>query len=367
MNTEVTVIGGGIIGCSIAYYLAQANINVTLFEEQKIASQSTSAAAGMLGAHSELDEMNTFYSFARHSQLTYQQLHKEIQNNCGINIEHKSGGILQLVYSEQEKQALTALLSLPTVTWYEAKDVFDLEPSIAPHIVGAAYIKDDVNVLPTSVCQGFAKSAQCLGAAIYEYTSVFDIQKQANTYSLYTTKGMFQSKYVVIANGVWSTSFFQKLGLSHTITPVKGECISVHTKTPTLTHTLFHNSSYIVPRNNGELVIGATMAKNDWSREPSVGGIEKVIAKAKTMLPNVEKMTLQSCWAGLRPETFDGKPFIGPHPEDDSLFFATGHYRNGILLAPATGQMIRDFILQHDISKEWKEAFRINRSSPTFI
>ncbi|HWL11879.1 MAG TPA: FAD-dependent oxidoreductase, partial [Ureibacillus sp.] len=156
-------------------------------------------------------------------------------------------------------------------------------------------------------------------------------------------------------------------GLNHQLTPVKGECLSVIDEKATLNHTLFHEHCYIVPRNNGRLVIGATMLENDWSDGVSLGGIDALIAKAKTMLPTIADMKIDSFWSGLRPQTGDQKPFIGHHPEDEGILFATGHYRNGILLAPATGQMIRDLILKREVKNEWVEAFKIDRPQPLLL
>lgn len=363
MNTtfDVAVVGGGIIGTSIAYYLSKEGLDVAVFEQQQIAAESTSAAAGMLGAHSEGIDLEVFYPFARKSQLDYFSLQNELKEQSGIDIELKRGGIFQLVYSEIEKQNLQATIALPTVQWYERQAVLTKEAVVTSDIIGAAYIEDDVSVLPTSVCQAFCKSAQNLGASLFEYTPVLSIQKQNGTYSIQTLKGTFTAKYVVIASGVWSTTFFKQLGLNYEITPVKGECISVYSDKPVLTHTLYHEQNYIMPRNNGRLVIGATMVRDDWSRNVTTGGIEKLLTKAKSMLPTITDMKIESFWAGLRPDTFDRKPFIGRHPEDDQLLFATGHYRNGILLAPATGQMIRDLIVNKPVQKEVVEAFKIDR------
>lgn len=358
---DVAIIGGGIIGCSIAYYLAKENIDVAVFEEKQIASKSTSAAAGMLGAHSECDDLEIFYPFARSSQLAYFKLQDELRELSGVDIELRKGGIFQLAYSAQEKEELSATLSLPTVSWYGNSEVRNRENGVSADIIGAAYIEDDVNVLPHSTCLAFSKSAQVFGASIFEYTPVFAIQKEDSIYTIKTNKGTFQAKTVVIANGVWSSSFFHQLGLHHTLSPVKGECVSVSSEQPLLKHTLFHEHCYIVPRNNGRLVIGATMVKNDWHEQPTLGGLESLIAKAKTMLPTVTDLKIESCWAGLRPQTFDNKPFIGHHPEDEGILFATGHFRNGILLAPATGQMIRDLIVKKAVRKDWIEAFKVNR------
>lgn len=358
---DVVVIGGGIIGSAIAFYLAKEKINVAVLESQKIGEKTTKAAAGMLGAHSENNDSDLFYPFARSSQLDYFKLQDEILELSGVNIELKKGGIFKLVFNETEKANLNHILSQPTVTWYERLDMLKKIPNITPNILGAAYIEEDVNVLPYSVCQGFSKSAQILGATVYEHTQVLSVQKIDSNYLLKTTNGQFEANKVVIAAGVWSNIFFNQLGLNHKLVPVKGECIAVRTENVALKHTLFHEHNYIVPRNNGQLVIGATMIPNDWDDQPSLNGIEFLIRKAKSMFPAISYMKIDSFWAGLRPQTFDENPFIGVHPEDDHILFATGHFRNGILLAPATAKIIRDFILRKPINNDWIEAFKLTR------
>lgn len=365
---EVAIIGGGIIGNSVAYHLAKESINCAVFEENQIGTKATSAAAGMLGAHSECEgDDDVFFSFARNSQLAYSKLKEELYEWSGIDLGYRKGGILKLAFSEGDKHELRHILAQPTVKWLEAGEVRQLEPDVSTNLLGAAYIEDDVNVLPTGVCHAFAKSAQILGASIFESTKVLAVEKEADRYLLQTTRGAVEAKHVVVASGVWSTNFFRQLGLEHQMTPVKGECISVIDEKTVLKHTIFHDKYYIVPRNNGKLVIGATMKVNDWTNNVSLNGIETLIAKAKTLLPTVSDMKLDSVWSGLRPQTFDQTPFIGYHPEDEGILFATGHYRNGILLAPATGQMITDLILKREVKKEWVEAFKIDRRAPLTV
>jgi glycine oxidase len=365
---EVAIIGGGIIGCSIAYYLAKEKMNVALFEGNQIGSKSTSAAGGMLGAHSECDgDFDVFFPFARSSQYAYSQLKEELNHLSGFDIGYRKGGIIKLAYNEPDINGLRSIVSQPTVKWLDKEAVWEMEPDISSNLLGAAYIEEDVNVMPNAVCQAFAKSAQILGASLFEFSPVLDIQKKNNSFLVQTATSHVEAKHVVIASGVWSTTFFRQLGLDHQLTPVKGECLSVIDEKATLKHTIFHDHCYIVPRNNGRLVIGATMIENDWDEKVSLSGIETIIAKAKTMLPTVADMKIDSFWAGLRPQTFDQKPFIGRHPEEEGILFATGHYRNGILLAPATGQMIRDLILKRQIKSEWVEAFKIDRHQPLLL
>jgi glycine oxidase len=342
-------------------------MKVALFEAQQIGCKASGAAAGMLGAHSECDDMKIFYPFARSSQKAYAQLQEEIQTLTGIDFEIKTGGIFKLAYSASEKEELRSALALPTVEWFEANEVENSVPGVNQNIIGAAYIKEDVNVLPTSVSRGLSKGAKILGASIYEYTTVLDIQKNGESYLIKTTRGSFEANYVVVANGVWSSELFYRLGLNHQLFPIKGEILSVSSETVSLKHTIFHNGSYVMPRKNGELIIGATMIANDWNEKPTLGGMEKLIDKAKSMLPAVTDMKINSFWAGLRPQTFDQKPFIGKHPEQDRILFATGHSRNGILLAPATGEMIRNLILEKPVNKDWQEAFKIDRKNPVLV
>ncbi|WP_010281294.1 glycine oxidase ThiO [Bacillus timonensis] len=358
---EVIVIGGGIIGCSIAYYLAKAQMDVALFDGGKIGAKTTQAAAGMLGAHSESDgDYSLFFPFARSSQREYTRLKDELYEVSGLDIGYRAGGILKLAFNEEEKQNLHSLLTQPTVQWLNFNEVNMLEHGISDDVLGAAYIADDVNVIPSSTCEAFAKSAQVLGASLFENCTVYSIGKGRN-YIVNTEKGNVEAKHIVVATGVYSNHLFQNLGISEQLSPVKGESLIVQHDGPMLRYTLFHDKSYIVPRNNGKLVIGATMIQDDWSESICLQSVEGLIKKAKAMLPSSANWKIVGFTSGLRPTTFDGHPFIGRHPEEERILIACGHFRNGILLAPATGKMIRDLILNNEVNQEWVDAFRIDR------
>ena len=135
-NYEVVVIGGGIIGCSIAYHLAKEKMDVALFDGMQIGGKSTSAAAGMLGAHSECDEdFEVFFPFARSSQQAYSVLNEELRELSGIDMQYRKGGILKLAFSEADKNALSSLISQPSVQWLEADDVRKREHSITSNLL----------------------------------------------------------------------------------------------------------------------------------------------------------------------------------------------------------------------------------------
>ncbi|MFO6494944.1 glycine oxidase ThiO [Bacillus sp. z60-11] len=358
---DTIVVGGGIIGASIAYHLAKAGIKTAVFESGQIGQKATGAAAGMLGAHAECDKPGTFFEFARVSQQAYKRLTAELKQTSGIDIKRHNGGILKLAFSESDRERLMKMGELDSAEWLSAEEVYEKEPYAGKGILGANFIQDDVHVEPVSVCRAFAKGARMAGADIFEFAPVISIEPGSGAHVVTTAAGKAEAEHVVIASGVWSGVFFKQLGLNKRFYPVKGECLSVWNDGIPLTRTLYHDHCYIVPRHSGKLVIGATMKPGDWSEQPELGGIEAVIKKAKTMLPEIENMKIDQCWAGLRPETEDGNPYIGRHPENTRILFAAGHFRNGILLAPATGEMITNMILDRPVDQTWQEAFKADR------
>ncbi|MDA7026121.1 glycine oxidase ThiO [Bacillus sp. CLL-7-23] len=358
---EVIVVGGGIIGTSIAYHLAKAGKKTAVFESGEVGKKATHAAAGMLGAHAECDKPGTFFQFARASQQVYQQLTIELKNNSGIDIRRHDGGILKIAFTESDRERLMRMAALDSAEWLTAEQVVDMEPDVTKDIIGANFIADDVHVEPIAVCKAFAKGARLFGADIFEYTPVIAIDTDSGV-QIQTALGTVEAEHIVIACGVWSGPFFKQLGINKSFYPVKGECLSVWNDRIPLVRTLYHDHCYIVPRHNGKLIIGATMKPKNWDERPELGGIKAIIEKAKTMIPEIDKLKIDRCWAGLRPATVDGNPYIGHHPINNRILFAAGHFRNGILLAPATGEMIRDLIIGQPVKPAWIEAFKLERT-----
>lgn len=360
---DVGIVGGGIIGQSIAYQLAKEGISVLVLDSHKGGTGATCAAAGMLGANSELENNDAFFQFAKESQRHYHILRDELSELSQINIQLVDKGMYKLAMTENEARVLKkAVEDYETLEWHTKETVLQGEPHVSDSIVGALYIPEDGHVSPTHVCAAFTKSASLLGATFKENTPVHSIKKTAtNEYTLSTPQGDYLCSKVVIANGVWSGHFFKQLGLEVNMRPVKGECLSVQGDHLDLEKTLFYDHCYIVPKGDGRFVVGATMIEDDWSTTPSLGGIQSLIEKVTPMMPNITSAKLLDTWAGLRPQSDDGKPYIGQHPEDENIYFATGHYRNGILLAPKTGTMVRDLILKRKQNEEYIHAFSLTR------
>ncbi|MFC0271951.1 glycine oxidase ThiO [Metabacillus herbersteinensis] len=360
---DVAIVGGGIIGSSIAYYLAKEGISVLMLERDKVASGATSAAAGMLGAQAELEENDAFFRFAKESQTQYVSLNEELRKHSGVDIQLVNNGMYKVALTDNEAVSLKQMAAASIeMDWHSRDEVNFLEPHIANNIKGGLHIPSDGHVSPIHLCTAFSKSASLLGASLLEHTSVHAVERNSpSDYTVKTSAGDFHCQSVVITNGTWSGYFLNQLGLDNDIVPVKGECLSVTSREVYLSSTIFHNHCYVVPKGDGRFVVGATMVPDDWSMQPTVGGIHSLIEKIRPVFPKIDSCNFQESWAGLRPQTRDGRPYIGRHPSDENLYFATGHYRNGILLAPQTGILIRDLIMKKRIKSEYIEAFRVDR------
>ncbi|MBD1381888.1 glycine oxidase ThiO [Metabacillus arenae] len=361
-SCDVAVIGGGVIGHSVAYQLAKRKIDVAVFESEKIGQKATRAAAGMLGAHSEVEEEDLFFKFSVDSQKMFLPLQQELLSISGIDIQYNREGMLKLVFSEKKKADLIGKTNgRQGQTWLSPDEVKACEPEVTSKALGALFFPDDGHVSPIALNQAFSKGAAKLGAAIHEHSPVMNIAKDGENFLLHTPNGKVSCAKVVVANGPWSHYFFQQLGLPNQVFPVKGECLSLKTSEKWLTKTIFFDHCYLVPKNDGRIIVGATMIHDEWSHSPTASGIQWLLEKAKEILPKISKAEFDTAWAGLRPQTSDGKPYIGYHPEDENLVFATGHYRNGILLSPVTGTMVRDLVEKRSFTSEYTEEFSIDR------
>src|SRR5690606_10119481 len=163
----------------------------------------------------------------------------------------------------------------------------------------------------------------------------------------------------IVAGGAWSGHILQQAGVELDVYPVKGECLSVKTSQPIVEKTIFSHGCYFVPKVGGRTIIGATMKANTFNEDVSIEGIYNLLDRAKKIIPSIVESRWEKTWAGIRPQTGDGLPYLGEHPEIKGLFIATGHFRNGILLSPITGVLIADLVQGRYVSE--LETFNLKR------
>ncbi|CAG9622587.1 glycine oxidase ThiO [Sutcliffiella rhizosphaerae] len=364
---DVIVIGGGVIGCAAAYYLSQKGQKVLLLDKGKVGGKASRAAAGMLGAQVEVTEGGPLFEMAKESRAMFPSLQYELKEHSGIDIELFQKGMLKLAMTEAEavqiKKSITFQQKLgERAGWLSKNEVLQSEPYLSDSFVGAMSIPSDGHVNPEKLTQAFFHSAVHFGTVTKEFVEIYGFHKNSDRISgVLTNEGDFFGDQIVLAAGAWSEQLVKNCEIALPTLPVKGECLSVVTNEKLLSSTIFSERCYLVPKSGNRIVIGATMIPNTFSENVTVGGISSLMMEAMKILPTIKDSTFEKVWSGIRPQTKDGLPYLGKHPNFANLVVATGHYRNGILLSPLTGKLIANIVLGQAVPTYLK-AFSLERN-----
>ncbi|MGP4074311.1 glycine oxidase ThiO [Halobacillus sp. K22] len=345
---DTVILGGGIIGCSTAFYLSKKGQRVLVLEKGSIGNQASSAAAGMLGVQAEMDEDSPMFELARTSRGMFSELSVELKDITGIDIGLLQKGMMKLAFTEAQLDRYQEIAANQMKKGEKAlcknkEELLELEPCLTDSVVGGMLFPEEGHVSAPDLTQAFARAAAVNGVTFRESTDVYKLmRKQNQVIGAATDGGAFYADAVIVAAGAWSQRFLSEEGQA--LYPVKGEALAVKTKRPLLNKTIFTDDCYLVPKKGGEIIIGATTTPYTFDKRVTIEGIEGLIQKAKRLLPLLGGAEIERMWAGTRPMTRDELPVLGKHPEWEGLYFSTGHYRNGILLSPVTGKLLADLI-----------------------
>jgi glycine oxidase len=348
IHADVVIIGGGVIGLSIARALARRGVrDVCLVERGGLGAEASSAAGGMLLPQVEADGHDDFFALACRSRDLYPSLAVELRDETGIDIELDTTGTLYLALNEQDYEDIEqryewqtrAGLAVELLTSAAARE---LEPCISEATFGALRFPNDIQVENRRLVTALANSVNALGVTTLTETTVEKLVIDSHRITgVQTSRGELSCRTVVLAAGTWS-SFIRP---NPAITPVRGQMVCLESKPQLTRHVIFSPRGYLVPRQDGRLLAGSTSENAGFAKRVTAGGIATILRQALEISPDVANLPIVDTWAGLRPRAADGLPVLGPCGEIDGLFYATGHYRNGILLAPLTAELISEAIV----------------------
>lgn len=347
-QTEVAVIGGGVIGGSIAYHLARQGRRVLVLERGKIGSGASGAAAGMLGAQSEMRRAGVLFDLARQSRAMFPKLAEELRELAGIDIGLVEKGLLKVALNPEQAAECQRMIAFQrqageSAAWLTPAEANELEPNLTGRIEGAMHIPGDGQVSALELTAAYVRAAVRLGAEVKEYCSVHSLRlERGRVIGLVTDEGTISCGQVVIAAGVHGNRLLAQAGIEADVYPVKGECFSVVTQVPLVSHTVFTEGCYLVPKRGGRIIVGASMIERNEELTVSVEGLMGLTAKAAALVPPITVARWEKAWAGLRPQTRDGLPYLGAAAGCEGLFVAAGHFRHGVLLSPITGALIAE-------------------------
>ncbi len=367
---DAIVVGAGVIGSSIAYNLSKRGKKVLVLERGRIAGKASSAAAGMLGAQAGIDKDTPFFQLAKASRAMFPELADELKELSGIDIELQQNGFYKVATCEEEAVEFKRLIQAQKemgeeAEWIPPAELRLLEPSLTLMNFGAMFIPNDGQVTASSLTTAFATSAVALGAEILEHTEVlrFVGDQEDRIVGVKTLLGEHRAEHVIVAGGAWSGKLLNEAGITIDTYPVKGEVFSVKTKRRLLKGTISAHGCYLVPKTGNRLIVGATEKAGTFDEAVTIEGISTLMECALAILPELKNAEWERSWAGIRPQTRDRLPYLGAHPNKKGLYIATGHYRDGILLAPITGSVMVDLIEGKAMKPEWASAFQIDRTT----
>jgi glycine oxidase len=352
-RSEAVVIGGGVIGLAVARALARRGMDgVTLIERAQPGAESSHAAAGMLAAQAEADRADAFLELALAGRDLYTAFAQSLLEETGIDIELERTGTLYLAFTEEDEAEIEhrylwqRRAGLP-VERLSADEARRLEPCISERVRSGLRFPLDAQVENRRLVAALTVAAERYQVRLLTGTHVESINiERGRVAGVETSSGSILAPVVVMACGAWTSlvsSTDSRLPPVR-IEPVRGKMLCFEALRRPFRHVVYSPRGYSVPRMDGRLLAGSTTEHAGFDKRVTGGGVRAISAHAIEIAPVVDSLPLVDTWAGLRPRAEDDLPVLGGCSEVSGLFYATGHYRNGILLAPITGELIADAI-----------------------
>ncbi|MES1206782.1 MAG: glycine oxidase ThiO [Pseudomonadota bacterium] len=349
-TADVAIVGGGVMGCAVALRLAQRGIAVTVIERGIPGAEASSAAAGMLAPQMEADGPGPMLDLGLRSRALYPALAAELRDATGIDIGHVRSGVLAVALTEEDERALAARrlwqtargMRVDTLAGAAARE---REPALGEAVRSALGFPDDAQVNPKALARAFSQAAAAAGARFLEGRYVRRVRVEGGAATGVELDGdTLLASIVVVAAGSWS-GLVEGAGVAASVVrPARGQLVAIETRPPLFRHVLsVHGRGYLVPRRDGTVIAGSTVEMVGFRKEVTVGGLAEILGLARALVPALADAPVIDSWSNFRPFTEDHLPVLGLTPVA-GLVLATGHYRNGILLAPITAQAIADLV-----------------------
>ena len=346
-SQHIIIIGGGVIGLLTAFNLASKVRRVTLIDRSEVGQESSWAGGGIVSPLYPWRYSPAVTALAHWSQDFYPQLAERLLGMTGIDPEVHNTGLYWLdLDDEAEALAWAARLNRP-LTSVDISAVYDAVPVMGGGYSRAVHMADVANVRNPRLVKSLKAALLAMpNVVIREHCQVDDFVRAANRIlGVTTNQGDVLGDSVVLSAGAWSGDLLGKLGLALPVEPVKGQMILYKCAADFLPSMILAKGRYAIPRRDGHLLIGSTLEHEGYDKTPTEHALESLKASAIELIPALADAHVVGHWAGLRPGSPDGIPFIGPVPGYEGLWLNCGHYRNGLVLAPASCQLLTDLLV----------------------
>ena len=350
---DFVIVGGGVVGLSVAYALALEQASVTVLDAG-LPGQASAAAAGMLAPLAEARQSSPFVPLGVESLRLWPSFVDGLQEEFKTALCLAGPGMLRVACTEAEDAALCEALGwqrglgLP-LHRLNAAEARAFEPALSSGVCGGVFSPQERHVEPRLLLQALTAACARRGVVIQSQARVTAIDaSRSRMTALRTEDAVVSGGAYVVTGGAWSAALGITLGAHFPIHPLRGQMAALGPLQPLpFRHTIYAHNGYLVPRADGRVLAGATEERAGFDAQTTVAGIGTLRALAEALVPSLAAAPQHSIWAGLRPVSADGLPLLGRVPGWDNIHVAAGHGRNGILLTPLTGRLMAAHLLHH--------------------
>ncbi|MGB9435684.1 MAG: glycine oxidase ThiO [Candidatus Acidiferrum sp.] len=359
MNTfDAVIAGAGVIGASIALELAEAGLKVGLFDTREPGREASWASAGMISPAPENAEMIPFVPMSLASVALYPEFIRKVEGLTGMDVGYRKDGALDIIVDGDAQEELSTVIALQHGVGLKAEAVSaerarEMEPALTEEVQAAIFREDEASLNARAFTAATLKAAERKGVQIFAGNGARALWKAAGRCKgLVLEKGQVEAKWTVIAAGCFSARI-EGVEPYAPVFPAKGQMMALRCESVEIHRVLWLGHTYLVPRSDGTIIAGSTIERTGFDHDVTAGGLKKILNDATKLAPGLMKARVEETWAGLRPDSPDHLPIIGP-ADIDGLLIATGHFRSGILLAPVTARMIREWVSTLKVSVDWE-------------
>jgi glycine oxidase len=340
-NPDAIVVGAGIIGSAIAYELAKEGQRVVVFDRGQVGREASWAAAGLLTPVHLADYPGPLAALCVESNRLYKAWVRDL---AAPEIEYRVSGLVVMVFDDQDERDAATLEAWKRERGDPVERVAapaDLEPLASREARRALLLPDVAQVRNHRLTRALADAARKLGAEFRTDTEVTGFLKiPGRINGVRTSKGDLFAAETVVAAGAWSG----ELDVGVDVRPVRGQMVLLKGPPDAMGRPLLARDAYLIPRSDGHILLGSTIEEVGFDRSTTAEGISFLLDQGKRLAPGIGKFSLAATWSGLRPATPDRLPYLGRPADLEGLILATGHFRNGILLAPVTAKVVADLV-----------------------
>jgi glycine oxidase len=361
-SSDILIIGGGVIGLSTAYFLAREGLRVEVVDKGAFGKEASWAGAGILPPGNPQHARHPMDQLRAHSAAMFPQLSAQLRERTGIDNGYLRSGGMEFLRSGDHASAQEWRGEGVAAEELAESAAADLEPALAPGLGPAILLPDMAQLRNPRHLKALLAGCAALGVYFRADCAVRGFERSGCRITrVRSDAGNLQADRYLVTTGAWTSELLEPLGWKLGVRPVRGQIVLLAADVPRLRRILLWGARYLVPRADGRVLVGSTEEDAGFAKRTTAEAVAQLLDLARTLVPSLAVAQVEQCWAGLRPGSPDGLPYLGPVPDLDNLFVAAGHFRAGIQLSPGSALVLTELLLGKKPTVALN-AFRIDRA-----